>query len=249
MKTFKSTIILALIVLAASFGIPQHSFAKQEVALSSSNVCANVASAQEKILKKITDLESKRTTQKDENKTALVDSWKKDADQRAADRAVSDQNKKDYIASLLARAENDAERQAIQTFSASVDVSVKEFRASVDAAYETYQAGVLTGRDQRISQMDMLIMEYKKNLTDALAETSVSCKKSFSFFSDLKIKNNFESLRSQFEKDHKAKETLGATIDSLLTARKQAIADAQATFDADISLSEQTLRVALHLTK
>lgn len=158
----------------------------------------------------------------------------------------ADAAREQRFASLLQKAQNDAQKQAILTFQSEVKAAVTAHRAAITAANTAFKKGVTDAVTQRQTQLKTAAAAYRTAVTAALNQAKASCAAgtSPSVVRD-RLKTALNTAKLNLETARKNAEKVKPNLDPLKAARKAAIDKANADLKAAIQAALTKLKAAL----
>lgn len=205
--------------------------------------CSKFSDQAEKIVSKLGEQETKVTGYLGEHKDNLVENREaRDAELRSK-REKADQNRQEWYARLEARADTDAEKDAVVKFKQTIETAVDVRQEAVDAAIEAFRKGVDDAVAGRKSSIESVRDSFKSKVESAVAQVKKDCENGETTAT---IRSNFkESLkaaRESLKTDKKDVDKVGAQVKALAEARKKSIESAITTFKTTLSTAIADLK-------
>ncbi len=199
-----------------------------------------------KIDQKVKERESKLETKRTERLNILT-TRKNERDAKLDENRVKrDANFAEHFAKLEARAQNDAQKQAVATFKAAMENALNARRIAVDAAIKTFRDGVQSAIDSRKATIDAAIVTFKAAEQAAIEKAKADCVVGVA---PETIKQTLQaSLKTARENLVKARQEVDKKQDvmkPLIETKKQAMEKAQADFKAAVEKAKNDLKAAL----
>lgn len=170
-----------------------------------------------------------------------------DIDRKLAEKhAQSDTSRDQRFASLLEKAQTNAQKQAILTFQTEVNTAVANHRAALAAANTAYKQGVIAAVTQRQTQFKAAAATYRTAVTTALNRAKASCAAGTSpkVVRD-RLRVALNAAKQNLEASRKSIESGRTNLEPLKAARKAAIDKANANFKTALKLALVKLKAAL----
>jgi hypothetical protein len=245
MKTIsKSFVAFALILLAsplATFAAPKDIIAGK--AQGEAKFCENIDAITSKISSDLIDKGGKFDGKKSDRLAKISERRTHRDETRVDNRAERDVKHDTRIDALMAKADTDAERAAVNTFEATLNSAVNTRRNSVDAAVKTFRTGVDNLVNGKFAALDAAVAAFKSSVESAITTAKADCAAN----KDPKtVRTTFmasiKSARDAF-KDARP-ELIKTEIQTLANARKASIDAAITTFKSTMQNAMETLKTA-----
>lgn len=170
-----------------------------------------------------------------------------EVNQKLADKRYgADAAREQRFASLVQKAQNDGQKQAILTFQSEVKAAVTTHRSAISDANAAFKQGVIDAVTQRQSQLKAAAAAYRTAVTAALAQAKASC---VAGTAPSTVRNRLaaalNTAKANLDTARKNAEKVKPGLDSLKATRKAAIEQANASFKAAIQSALTKLKAVL----
>ena len=199
-----------------------------------------------KIDQKVKERESKLETKRTERLNVLTNRKNERNVKLSENRMKRDINFSEHFAKLEARAQNDAQKQAVAIFKTAMESALNARRTAVDVAIKTFRDGVQGAVDSRKAGVDVAITSFKSAEQAAIEKAKTDC---VAGVAPKDIKQTLQaSLKMARENLVKARQEIDKKQDvmkPLIETKKQAMEKAQADFKAAVEKAKNDLKAAL----
>jgi nitrate reductase assembly molybdenum cofactor insertion protein NarJ len=150
------------------------------------------------------------------------------------------------IADLLAKTGiTDAQKSAVNTFSATQKTALTKKRAAIDAARNTFQVGVANAVNTKQAGMDAVMATFKNSISAAFGKAKTDCTASVEIGSVREtLRASLKTAREKMQTDKEANAKLKVSIEPLVEARKTAFETARNTYKTTMEAARTTLQAA-----
>lgn len=245
MKTISKTFIaLGLIILASpisAFAAPNTNAGIK--VQGEAKFCENIDAITAKISTDLTEKGGKFDG-KHADRLAKISERRTHRDEtRVSNRAERDTKHDTRIDALMAKADTDAERAAVNAFEATLDTAVATRRSAIDVAVKTFRDGVDNLVSGKFAGLDSAVVAFKSSVDQAIATAKSDCAAGkdpkttrMTFMASIKsARDAFKSARP---------EAIKTEIKALADARKASIDTAVNTFKSTMQNAMETLKTA-----
>lgn len=185
-------------------------------------------------------------SKKDERKNKWTEKMAANDARLAEIRAKAEAEMVQKIADLLAKADiTDAQKNAVNTFSATQKAALAKRRAATDAARKTFQTGVQSAVNTKQSGMDTVVATFKSAVAAAFAKAKTDCASAMDISSVREtLRASLKAAREKFKSDRESNTKLKVSIEPLIEARKKAFETARNEYRATMESARATLKTA-----
>lgn len=243
MKISKTIITLGLVALVSplsAIASPMQGQGPRGNLSRGVDFCKNIETIANKITTDMTNRDAKWDGKKTDRLAKVSDRRTHRDEVRVENRGMRDDKHDTRIDALMAKADTDAERSAVNTFEATLNSAVAKRRAAVDAAVKAYRDGVDNLLNGRFTTLDGNVDAFRAAMTEAIADAREACA------ADKDPKPEFEaSVKAARDNFKTAKpEALKAEIQKLVETRKKAVETAVTEFKTTMKTAFETLKTA-----
>lgn len=162
---------------------------------------------------------------------------------KVANRMRWDAIRDQHVAILKSKAQNDAQKGAIERYIAAITDAINTHRIAINSAFSSFRQGIDQVRLARIGVINTYTINFKAAVTAALDKARTDCDNGLSqttvhrdLVAALKI------ARQQFNTDRSSAEKLSTNIQTLIVARKSAMAEGLANFKIAVQKARADLK-------
>lgn len=237
MKISKTIIALGLIVLTTPFSALA---APKEKVSRGVDFCQNIDAIATRITTDMTARDTKFDGRQSDRLAKISERRINRDETRVENRGNRDEKHDTRIDALMAKADTDAERAAVNTFEATLNSAVTTRRNAVDAAVKTFRAGVDNLVNGKFGTLDSAVAAFRSAVDSAIAQAKADCAVDKDpkpeFMASMKTaRDNFKNARP---------EAIKAELKVLVDARKASIDSAITTFKSTMQTAMETLKTA-----
>ncbi len=236
------TTMLFLTSIVSIFG-PQTTLAQQ----STDNIfCSRLSSISSRLNSQIDQkITSINNTRADKEKKLNEIFSKRDQD-ISDTQAKWDSNRQEHYTKLLEKSQTDSQKQAINAFKSSVEVSIAERRQSVDKVVDTYYDNVIGIISVRNNSIDVAIADYKSSVATALAKAQASCDAGNDSETVRKeLKSDIEGARNEIQSIAFGESSIVATTKAVQLAGQSTISRVIEHFNYTMQQAQTTLKESI----
>ncbi len=165
--------------------------------------------------------------------------------EKTANRMRWDSIYEQNIAMLKARAENNAQKSAVEKYLAAVADAVNNRRIAINSALQTFRQGVDQAMLARTGIVNVALSGFKTAASEAFSKASADCANSVTGSTVHKnLVTSLKAAKQKFNTDRSAAEKLSISMQALVTARKSATAKALADFKTAMQKARADLKVS-----
>lgn len=163
-----------------------------------------------------------------------------------ANRGLADANRSDNFTKLEARATNDNEKIAVQTYKTAVDVAVSARRLAYDNARKEFRSGIQSSIDNRKSTVSSRVDTYKNSVNTAISNAKASCLTSSTESSTIRttFQSAMKTAQTTYRNNRSSDDKVKTEADSLATMRNATFESANQAFKDSMSVARKNLILA-----
>lgn len=209
------------------------------------DVCAKIAILEGKVNSKIEDKENKFVNKKDDRVKNLGEKRNERDVNRQENRAERDDKVDARITALMAKADTDAKKTAVNNFSLAVKNAISVRRDSVNSAVATFRLGVDNLIKNKFGLIDNNAIELKNAIDLAFTKAKTSCQNGTDENTiKATLRSSIKTALDEFKSD-KSDTKIKAEIEALADARKASIDSAIAKFKIDMEKAKVDLKAVM----
>ncbi len=202
--------------------------------------CQNIDAIAAKISSDLGNKDSRFDDRKEERSKKIYDKRTTRDVVREEKRSERDDKHDTRIEALMAKADTDAERAAVEKFKQTLEEATKVRREAIDVAVETFRAGVDKLIKDKFVDMDGDLEAFKEAMDEAIAQAKADCAADKdpkpAFLAAVKAaRDNFKTSKPEMIKEE---------IKKLVDARKASVDAAVNTFKTTMKAAFEELKTA-----
>ncbi|MEI6587393.1 MAG: hypothetical protein WCO05_00410 [Candidatus Moraniibacteriota bacterium] len=213
---------------------------------SNGNFCTAIEEKGGKFLENWEQKGTSIKSKKDERKNKWTEKMVANDARLAEIRAKAEAEMAKKMADLLSKPGiTDAQKTAINTFSATQKTALAKRRAAVDAARKTFQTGVQSAVSTKQSGMDAVVATFKNSISAAFGKAKTDCGAGVEVGAVKEtLRASLKTAREKFKSDRESNAKLKVSIEPLIVARKTAFEAARNAYKATMEPARTALKAA-----
>lgn len=237
---------IALGLMTFSFAVPFSVFAEgTTVKTNENNFCTKLPQIATKLTSGITDRDSKLQGKRVERSAQIINKRHGIDEKRTLNRVDRDGDRDTRYTELEARATTDIQKAALATFKTNISAAVAKRRTAVDTAVTTFRTGVDSIIANRKTLVDGFIATFTTSANAALAQAQADCANGVApKTARATFEASMKTAREKLSTSRKALDKNTTEIQTLSTARKNAVNAAIATFKTEVESARTALKAA-----
>lgn len=209
------------------------------------NFCARLSTTASKIDQRIINRDAKLESKQTEILNKIEARRDKRGVKIAEKRAKWDLNRVEHFAKLETKTQTDEQKQAVIAFTRAVQTAITTRRAAIDTAIQDFQQGINEAHFTRKSSADIVIGIFRNSITSAFEKAESDCENGI----DPKtirenLRTDLKTARENFVSDKQKIEKIKTPMETLITARQEAIKQAIDDFKAAVIQARDDFKTA-----
>lgn len=208
-------------------------------------ICARLSTIIERTGQRITERDSKLETKRAEISNK-IETRRSERDSKLEMRREKwDTNRAEHFAKLEERAQTDEQKQAVLSFTEAVTAAIAERRAAISNAIQDFRDGVNEATASRKESVDELVRSYRDSIQSTFAKAESDCEGGVdpkTVREDLRTTQ--KAIRAEFISDKQEIEKIKVSMESLITAKREAIKTAIEDFKAEVEEARDRFKAA-----
>lgn len=208
--------------------------------------CVNIAKATSRVGQEMAAQESKLVRKRQSRMNDLIRRRDKRDERRDLNYAKWESDQQKHYAKFEARAQTDAQKQAVANFKTVVDAAVLTRKQAVNLATKIFRDGMDQIIANRKSLEDAIVAAFKTSVSAALLKVKADCLSGVDPKTAKSVFNqSMKDAQHKLAIDRKNLEKNQELIEPLNTARKQATQKAKEDFRSAVEKARADLKAAL----
>lgn len=187
-KIFNNKIIITSFVLVSVLFAPIQSFASNG---GSSSICQKISKVESDIKKEQNKIKEEVQKSRQKRTEDIKEEWTKRDEQFNQERNRIDSIYKNFVVSLKAKAQTDADKKAVENFEKTIFTLLSDARNKTDAVWEKYESETLLSLSRQDSSSETYFKEIETESTSRLGTLKTLCVGLF----EEKIKDELDNIK------------------------------------------------------